>query len=761
MTNIKLVDEAICTGCGACYNICPKKAITMQPNNEGFLYPVINEHDCIDCGLCLKSCAAYNPQYENSKEPECYAVWADDEIRMKSSSGGAFTLLANYVLDQGGYVCGAAWDKDFNVEHKLINRKEDLHDLQGVKYIQSSTKKTFIEIKRILQKGKLVLFVGTPCQVAGLKAFLQKKDYKNLILVDLVCHGVPSPGIWQKHLKEKTYGQKIKRIKFRNKKYGWNQCLEIELNNGIIYRGVPPIDIFYETFFVLMNTRKSCGKCAFANISRQGDLTIGDAWKCQASMNDNKGTSEILVNNEKGKNIYLQLIDSCLKSEKFDLDLAKMGNKALTQSFSSHKNRDRFLYLAQKHTLEKSYDYAKNEKYDVGLLGIFFYQNYGCVLTTFALGKILQSFNKEIFLIDNSKMFSQDCAWRVGCIQIKNFLGRYFDIKECANHNDLVNLNHFADGFVVGSDQLFNWFLTTQCGGYTYFLDFVDASKRKIAYATSFGDGYCFFKKEYLSCKPLLQDFDAISIREKNYLELVNDEFKIKADFVLDPVFLLDKQEYEKLSEQSSFHDAKGKILAYILDMTEEKKEIINYLKNKLKKEIVVIPDATSTVADQTREFNIDKTLENISIPDWLYYFKNADYVFTDSFHGLCFSIIFEKNFSIFINKKRSNSRFQSLLSLLTIENRAFDNLDDFTKSNHLQEDVDYISLNQILDKYKKYSREWLENALNKEKDLSYKITNLENKLNMLLKNIEQHQKQKQSKKKASFAHKLKKWLRG
>lgn len=715
MNNINLVDEKICTGCGACYNICPKKAITMKPNEEGFLYPIINEDECIDCGLCLKSCAAYNPQYENSKEPECYAVWANDEIRMKSASGGAFTLLANYILDKGGYVCGAAWDNDFNVEHKIINKKEELHELQGVKYIQSSTKNTFKEIKSILSTGKLVLFVGTPCQVAGLKAFLQNKDYANLILVDLVCHGVPSPGVWQQYLEEKGFAGNISNIKFRNKRYGWSQSLEISLNNSIKYCGVPPIDTFYETFFILMNTRKSCGNCSFARITRQGDLTIGDAWNCQPSMNDNKGTSEILVNTPKGKDIFNKIKTKIYKYEKMDLNSAIKGNKALTKSFESHKFRTRFFQLLNRHSVKKSYNYAVNNTFDVALLGIWFYQNYGCVLTTFALGRVLQLMGYEVLLVDNSPMFSSDKLWRHGCIKITEFLNTFFDIKECKDKKGLQELNNQVHTFMVGSDQLFNWFLSLECGGYTYFLDFAHKDKKKIAYATSFGDGYCFFKKEYFDCKPLLQQFDAISVRENNYLDIIQQEFDIDATTNLDPVFLLDKNEYEKISALSKQKDGGG-ILAYILDMNEEKKKILKYLSQKLGKKIIVITDAETTKHKETLSYNVKETKSDIDVCDWLYYFKNADYIFTDSFHGVCFSIIFNKNFSCMMNIKRGVSRFLPILSILGLINRGFTDIQSMYNNDSLFEPIDYAKINSILKLKKEEALSWLSNSMSSSK---------------------------------------------
>lgn len=190
-----------CSGCGACFSICPKNVITLIPNVEGFLFPVVDSEKCINCNLCAKVCPVNNIDTSNSKTPEAFAVQANDEIRLKSSSGGVFTVLASYIFKQGGYVCGAAFDDSGKICHQVIYQENDLRLLQGSKYVQSAIGNTYKEVKNLLCSGKLVLFTGTPCQVAGLKSFLGK-NYDNLITADLICHGVPSPKVFQKYIAE-------------------------------------------------------------------------------------------------------------------------------------------------------------------------------------------------------------------------------------------------------------------------------------------------------------------------------------------------------------------------------------------------------------------------------------------------------------------------------------------------------------------------------------------------------------------------------
>ena len=232
---IDVITHNQCTGCGACYNKCPVNAIVMKPDAEGFSFPSINSEQCIHCGLCLKTCPVFETKYENNPEPKCYAVMANDEIRKNSSSGGVFTLLAEWVLRQGGVVCGAAYSQDcYSVQQIIITKEEDCHKLRGSKYVQSENGEIYKKVKAYLDNGTPVLFTGTPCQVAAVKAYLEK-PYEKLYTLDLVCHGVPSPGVYQKFIEEqeKKYGSKAIQVTFRDKQFGgWNHSTKICFANG-------------------------------------------------------------------------------------------------------------------------------------------------------------------------------------------------------------------------------------------------------------------------------------------------------------------------------------------------------------------------------------------------------------------------------------------------------------------------------------------------------------------------------------------------
>lgn len=216
--NINILDKKECTGCSVCAQVCPHNCIKMIETKEGFHYPVIDEELCTDCGLCVKKCHALNDNFKTDFNQEFYDVRASDEIRMKSSSGGMFTLIADYVFENNGFVCGASWRKDWlGVEHIIIDDKKDLDKLRGSKYVESSLVNIFSEIKKLLNDKKLVLFSGTPCQVSALNFYLGR-DYENLITVDFLCNSVVPQKVWRKYLFEKIKDtNEIEYISFRDK----------------------------------------------------------------------------------------------------------------------------------------------------------------------------------------------------------------------------------------------------------------------------------------------------------------------------------------------------------------------------------------------------------------------------------------------------------------------------------------------------------------------------------------------------------------
>ena len=308
---IQIKYKADCCGCTACASICPKDAITMEPDILGFKYPKVDLGKCIDCGQCEKVCA-FNDHYDislNLEEPEIYAARHKDIHEIETSrSGAAFIAISDYILENGGIVYGVGYKDHFRVAHKRATTKEERTEFKGSTYVQSDLDGIFRQIKEDLKQGNTVLFSGTPCQTAGLNSYIGKKLRENLVLVDIVCHGVPSPFIWRDYLAyiEKKYNNEVVKVDFRDKsRIGWSGHIEsFCFNKG----NKIEMSLFTCLFYKHIMFRTSCGKCHFSNIKRPSDLTLADFWGWEKKNNninkDNKGISLLFCNSIKGINLF-------------------------------------------------------------------------------------------------------------------------------------------------------------------------------------------------------------------------------------------------------------------------------------------------------------------------------------------------------------------------------------------------------------------------------------------------------------------------
>lgn len=325
-------DKNECCGCSACMNICPKSAIHMKSDKEGFLYPEIDTYICIECGLCKTVCAFQNG-YDVSCNLEVPYVYAakhkNEDIRMSSTSGGVFTAISDFILERKGIVYGAAFDTDMKVIHMKAGTVEEREKFKGSKYVQSDLKKVFKEIKYYLKQERYVLFSGTPCQVSGLKSYLVNIDINKLFLCDIVCHGTPSPLLWEEYIEfiEKKYKSNINKYKFRDKNFGWHGAnITAEFKNKNKISNTTIARIYTNLYFSHVMTRPSCHNCKYNNLHRPSDITIADFWgieKFIPDFDDNRGISLVLVNTFKGKELF--------DSIKIDLDYRESNTKDCLQ----------------------------------------------------------------------------------------------------------------------------------------------------------------------------------------------------------------------------------------------------------------------------------------------------------------------------------------------------------------------------------------------------------------------------------------------
>jgi len=343
---IRITNKENCTGCHACVNICPQECIFMKADDEGFLYPYVNNNRCIDCGSCESVCPIANIAANNNKAKVYACINKDESIRLDSSSGGIFTLIAEQILLNGGIVFGVIFNEDFSAIHSCAETREELEKMRGSKYVQSEIGKTYRKAKDFLDEGRQVLFSGTPCQIAGLNSFLGKV-YNKLFTVDIICHGVPSPAVWHEYIayREKNAGERIKKIAFRRKDEGWKLfSLSFLFQSDKEYIQTLNKDLYMKAFLKNICLRPSCYSCKFKTLNRQSDITLADFWGVQnimPEMDDDKGTSLILVNSTKGQDIF-EKIKNEIKYKETDIGRAVTYNTSAVKSVAYNPKREKF-----------------------------------------------------------------------------------------------------------------------------------------------------------------------------------------------------------------------------------------------------------------------------------------------------------------------------------------------------------------------------------------------------------------------------------
>lgn len=349
-----VIEHHKCTGCSACFNICPKGAIEMKTSEDGFKYPIIDKDKCINCGLCRKVCPVLNSK-TTEKKVYAYACYNKDEkIRINSSSGGMFNLIGSYIIENNGIVFGAKYDSNFNVVHDYVSNKKDLSKFMGSKYLQSNINDNYKKVKEFLKEGKKVLFTGTPCQIEGLYSYLGR-DYDNLYTQDIICHGCPSPKVWKKYLD--SFNEKIIQINMRNKENGWNDfSMKMDFENKS-FNLSHNIDKYMYFFLANFSLRESCYNCSFKKKYRKSDITLADFWgidNVKPELNDDKGISLVLINSKKGSELFEE-IKNKLIYEEVNFEKSISYNTAMTESCAMPKKRKQFFKDLDKISFDKLY----------------------------------------------------------------------------------------------------------------------------------------------------------------------------------------------------------------------------------------------------------------------------------------------------------------------------------------------------------------------------------------------------------------------
>lgn len=359
---IQIIDKHNCCGCSACVQACPKQCISFDEDEQGFRYPSVSKDLCIDCGLCEKVCPVLN-QSEPRKPIKVYAaVNPNEKIRMKSSSGGIFTMFAEAIIEDGGVVFGARFDEKWEVIHDYVETKEELSYFQGSKYVQSKIGETYKQTCKFLQTGRKVLFSGTSCQIAGLKLFLNK-EYENLVTIDVVCHGVPSPKVWREYLSAVASNKVIGYVFLKDKTTGWRDYsfTILDKEQSVIFSEKASKNKYMMAFTRNLTLRSACFQCPAKDGKSLSDITLADFWGVEnldlKILDDDKGMSFVSLNTRKGELAFKSLSIRC---ESVDYELSKIYNSCIFKSTNEPSQRTKFWRRYIKHGVKVLFSQKQN-----------------------------------------------------------------------------------------------------------------------------------------------------------------------------------------------------------------------------------------------------------------------------------------------------------------------------------------------------------------------------------------------------------------
>lgn len=698
----KITNE--CNVCKACVYSCPKKAISIK--NDLYEEIKINDEICIKCGLCNKLCPNNQKKEKNNPVFKVARVKNNKNIN-KSTSGGIFGELARYFIKHDGVVYGAAFTNDFySTKHIRCTTLKEINKILKSKYMRSDINNTYLLVKKDLNNKRLVLFSGTPCQVAGLKSYL-RKDYENLITIDIICHGTPPSNIWSKYLKELEQKEESKAILvdfryFNEKDPSKNFLIKFENNkeyNDSLYNNP-----YGKAFLTGLINYQSCNDCKFKNFNNYSDITIGDAWAYKNKKYPHKN-SLVLINTEKGQEIYNKIKNKLIEFSDFNIEELLKNNYPILYPTESHYNNKNFKIEKNKsitnqlNFYQKEINGLKKDKKGVGIIN-FHYENYnyGTNLVAYSLSKVVESINYNPYIIDFDPFKELDAIERYRTIEFLNFRNKYLKMTpKFKTKEELDVLNKYLDMYITGSDQVFRKQITGK-NLETYFLDFAKG-KNKISYAASFGtDDFEGTEEETEDCKNLLNTFYNISVREIEGQKILKNKFNQASELVLDPTLLLTAKDYEKIITEE-YNEKIDVAVYFVMDSENKILNDENFKRLFPNKNIV-------NVKGHFEEISTLKVFKYNSISLWLDGIRKCEYLVTDSYHGVIFGIIFHKKIICIGKKSKCLSRFNTL----------------FTNLKGNLEEINYSSLNNVQSINININYEEIDNNINRLKEKSIKF---------------------------------------
>lgn len=680
----------------------------------------------------------------------------DKDILKNSSSGGAFYELAKNVIDQNGVVFGARFNEDFQVELGYTENVSGIREFMTSKYVQSSAKNSYSAAKEFLEQGRLVLFSGSPCQIHGLLNFLSK-DYDNLLTVEFICHGMPKKQIWEQYLQTISGERKIKSINFRDKTEGWNlYSLSIQYTDGSVYRKNLHEDLYLRGFLADLFLMSSCYQCQYKGTQRAADVTLGDLWGAEQfgnlPMEQQIGISCVWLHTEKARKQWeyiqrymdYQLVDenevvkynpAYMKSvEKTDIsdifeellnyDIPLMDTLKLCVEASEFyrenpwmkKNGvvEYFSVLKQNNDIMEAARTALYGKHKIGIVGPWSNKNHGGVFTYYALYQAVKDMGYiPLMIAQPEDSYIHPEVEKCGYQELP--YAEYEMAPVVKSVSELKMLNNLCDTFLVGSDQWYNQALAYGIQEYTN-LSWVYSTKNKAAYAASFGyDDYYGTEYQRGALANYLQRFDKFTVRELSGEKLCKEKFGVDAECVLDPVFLCPKSKYELLAAKGTkVVPKKPYIFSYVMDLDGQKNTVLSECSKEMNMPVRAAVDFAYNSGDMIPDWSID-TVYGVSHEEWLSLIENSSYMITDSYHGLCFALIYHKPFVALVNERRGKARFDTLIKFLGLEDCVVETVNDISKQMKCAMQIDWSRIDELLEQKKLMSMEILRQILELE----------------------------------------------
>lgn len=639
---------------------------------------------------------------------EYYVGYSTQDMNRETLEEEFIFKLASMIIEDKGIICTAIFDGK-TVNHVFIEQIEHLEKIMFPVFVQSDMEEILKSIEEKLCIGIKILFIGLPCQVEKLKNQIDK-DYNNLITLTLKCKGVTSNKIFLDSLVDyQKESNLIKKVMFSNrKKYGslvGDNIISFEYLNGEIRElGFGEQYLFKLGFDKGIILENNCYSCNSRKSSTVGDIFIGIYDESYIFVESNIKVIFIAINTEKGKEFFKNNSFCIEQCEKVENDILK--NALMEVDYKEINQRRYFNALYPKRSFNEALYMVLNEQYDIGIASGYATSNFGGALTQYAMYQVLKDKGYSVYLVE--RPLNANHKGDFGSKFLSQLPYEDYELAPCYESIDeMVEVNKHCKMFLTGSDQFFNTYL--YYGTKQFFsLNWVYDYKPKISYATSFGFDYLWDTEEQLAERRYyLKRFKKFSVREKSAVEMAKRELDLDVEWVLDPVFLCDRQHYESMLQKYNNVEKYNEkyIFAYILNPTPQKEHIIRKIQEDMGIPVIIFSDLECGVNKSYQNWSL-KVRVDADLSEWLYAMKKSQFVITDSFHGTCFAMIFSKEFISIINRRRGATRFYSLAELFRIRERIVENVNDL--NNIYEKKIDYEFINDVLKNEKERCDKWL-----------------------------------------------------